>query len=61
VLISFGSAVSFQKHYGADEPTPRSSSFAQVIQNTPCANLQYSNCGFVSPDGLASTAVKTFT
>jgi hypothetical protein len=36
-------------------------SFAQVIQNTPCENLEYKNCGRVSPEGFTSTAVKSFS
>ena len=32
-------------------------SFAQVIQNIPSANLEYKNCGGVSPWGFASTAI----
>ena len=31
--------------------------FAQVIQNIPCANLEFKNYGGVSPE-FASTAVK---
>ena len=35
-------------------------SFAQVIRNTPCANFECRNCGGISPEGFASTAVKSF-
>jgi len=34
--------------------------FAQVIQNTPCANLEYKNCGGISSEGFTSTAVRSF-
>ena len=34
--------------------------FAQVIQNTPCANSDHKNCGGFSPKWCASTAVKGF-
>ena len=36
------------------------SSFAQVIQNTPCANLEYTNLGGASSKGFASTAFRSF-